>query len=275
MNFQKPKVRAPSFELIHKTKNIIDKFNVNTICIESACPNISECFSRNSATFLILGDICTRKCKFCNVKHGKPEIIDENEPKRVALAIKELNLKYVVITSVDRDDLLDYGVSQYVKVTDEIKKIDKNIKIELLTPDFHAKEDLLNKIVESKPYKLSHNIETVESLYKKIMPGCNYKRSLKVLEYYAKSKIITKSSIMVGLGEKKDEIIKTFYDLYNCGVRQLSIGQYLSPSFKHHLVIKYYNKEEFDELKDIALDIGFESVQSGVLVRSSYHADKM
>ncbi|WP_281950890.1 lipoyl synthase [Nitrosophilus kaiyonis] len=275
MNFQKPKVKAPSYELIHKTKNIIDKYSVNTICIESACPNISECFSRNSATFLILGDICTRKCKFCNVKHGKPNIVDSSEPKRVANAINELGLKYVVITSVDRDDLSDYGVSQYVKVTKEIKKINKNIKIELLTPDFHAKKELMDKIINSNPYKLSHNIETVESLYKNIMPGCSYKRSLKVLEYYAKTGILTKSSIMVGLGEKKEELIKTFYDLFNCGVKQISIGQYLSPSFKHHLVIKYYNKKEFDELKEIALDIGFDSVQSGILVRSSYYADKM
>ncbi len=273
MNFQKPKVKAPSFELIGKTKQILDKNFVNTICLNSACPNIGECFERKTATFLILGNICTRRCKFCAVKKAKPDPIDKNEPLNVAKAIKDLNLKYAVITSVDRDDLKDFGAFQFVKTVKRIKEISSDTKIELLTPDFQNKRELLELIISSKPYKLSHNIETVERLSKKIMPGCSYKRSLKVLEIYSKSSIITKSSIMVGLGESKKEILNTLKDLLNAGVSQLTIGQYLSPSKNHAKVIKYYKKEEFEELKERALSMGFKAVASGSLVRSSYYAD--
>ncbi len=273
MNFQKPKVKAPSFELIGKTKQILDKNFVNTICLNSACPNIGECFERKTATFLILGNICTRRCKFCAVKKAKPDPIDKNEPLNVAKAIKDLNLKYAVITSVDRDDLKDFGAFQFVKTVKKIKELSSDTKIELLTPDFQNKKELLELIISSKPYKLSHNIETVERLSKKIMPGCSYKRSLKVLEIYAKSSIITKSSIMVGLGESKKEILNTLKDLLNAGVSQLTIGQYLSPSKNHAKVIKYYKKEEFEELKERALSMGFKAVASGSLVRSSYYAD--
>ncbi len=273
MNFQKPKVKAPSFELIGKTKKILDKNFVNTICLNSACPNIGECFERKTATFLILGNICTRRCKFCAVKKAKPDPIDKNEPLNVAKAIKDLNLKYAVITSVDRDDLKDFGAFQFVKTVKKIKELSSDTKIELLTPDFQNKKELLELIISSKPYKLSHNIETVERLSKKIMPGCSYKRSLKVLEIYAKSSIITKSSIMVGLGESKKEILNTLKDLLNAGVSQLTIGQYLSPSKNHAKVIKYYKKEEFEELKERALSMGFKAVASGSLVRSSYYAD--
>ncbi len=273
MNFQKPKVKAPSFELIGKTKQILDKNFVNTICLNSACPNIGECFERKTATFLILGNICTRRCKFCAVKKAKPDPIDKNEPINVAKAIKDLNLKYAVITSVDRDDLKDFGAFQFVKTVKRIKEISSDTKIELLTPDFQNKRELLELIISSKPYKLSHNIETIERLSKKIMPGCSYKRSLKVLEIYAKSSIITKSSIMVGLGESKKEILNTLKDLLNAGVSQLTIGQYLSPSKNHAKVIKYYKKEEFEELKERALSMGFKAVASGSLVRSSYYAD--
>jgi len=272
-SFAKPKVKAPSFELISKTKTILDKYNINTVCIQSLCPNIAECFGRKSATFLILGNICTRDCKFCNILHKKPKDPDLKEPEKIAKAISELGLKYVVITSVDRDDLKDLGSFMFVKCVQEIKKIDKNIKIELLTPDFQGKTEILEKIIDSKPYKLSHNIETVKSLYKKVMPGCSYERSLKVLSFYAKSKIITKTSLMVGLGEKKDELIDTFKDLLKAGVKQLTIGQYLSPSNKHFPVFKYYSDEEFEELKYIALKMGFLAVESSKLTRSSYYAD--
>ena len=271
MSFQKPKVKAPSFELIGNTQNILNRYKTNTICIDSACPNISECFNRRSATFLILGNICTRDCKFCSVKHGKPFIVDKSEPKRVANAIKELGLKYVVITSVDRDDLKDFGASHFANVVKEVKKIG-SIKIELLTPDFKEKKEFVDIVINSNPYKLAHNIETVERLTKKIMPGCSYKKSLKVLEYYSKYHL-TKSSIMVGIGEEKKEIIKTLKDLKDVGVKQVTIGQYLSPSIRHLPVIKYYNKKEFEELKSIALNLGFEAVASGSLVRSSYYAD--
>ncbi len=273
MSFQKPKVKAPSFELIGETKQILDKNFVNTICLNSACPNIGECFERKTATFLILGNVCTRRCKFCAVKKAKPNPIDINEPLNVAKAIKDLNLKYVVITSVDRDDLKDFGALQFVKTVKKIKELSPDTKIELLTPDFQNKRELLKLIISSKPYKLSHNIETVKRLSKKIMPGCSYKRSLKVLEFYAKSSIITKSSIMVGLGESKKEILNTLKDLLNAGVSQLTIGQYLSPSKNHAKVIKYYQKEEFKELKEIALSMGFKAVASNPLVRSSYYAD--
>ncbi len=273
MNFQKPKVKAPSNELIYKTKSVLDKYSSHTICIESLCPNIAECFERKTATFLILGNICTRNCKFCAVESGKPKEINLQEPKKVAEAIKELRLKYVVITSVDRDDLKDFGASHFAKTVEEIKKINPNTKIELLTPDFQNKKSSLDIVINSDPYKLAHNIETVRRLSKKIMPGCSYDKSLKVLEYYAKSEIITKSSIMVGLGEREEEIEECFRDLLNVGVKQLTIGQYLSPSKTNAKVIKYYHPKEFQELKKLALSMGFEAVASGILTRSSYYAD--
>ncbi len=274
MNFVKPKVKAPAPELIGKTKHILDIYKTHTICIESACPNITECFERGTATFLILGDICTRRCHFCNVAHGKPKEVDESEPMRVAAAVRDMGLRYVVVTSVDRDDLADFGATQFVKVCQAIKER-TNTKVELLTPDFKAKVELLNRIIQAGADKLAHNIETVERLSKKIMPGCSYKKSLKVLEHYAKSGIVTKSSIMVGLGEEWQEIEKTLEDLRNAGVRQLTIGQYLSPSPAHTSVVRYYSPEEFDKLRQMALDIGFEAVVSGALVRSSYYAERI
>jgi len=270
--YLKPKVKAPQPELIENTLNILKTYNTNTICIESACPNISECFNRGVATFLILGKICTRNCKFCNVSTNKPLEVDENEPVNIAKAIKKLNLNYVVITSVDRDDLKDFGSNQFIKTVKEIKKISPNTKIELLTPDFRAREDILEQITQLEVEKFAHNIEIVPRLYKEIMPQCNYEKSLKVLKYYSKK--TSKSSIMVGVGESIDELKQVFNDLAEIGVKYLTIGQYLRPTPKHYPVKKYYSDEEFEYLKELAIKSGIKYVISGKLVRSSYYADK-
>jgi len=270
----KPKVIAPSAEVIEKTNKIINKYQINTVCFSSKCPNISECFNRGTATFMIMGNICTRNCKFCGVNSGKPKELDKNEPLKVANATKELDLKYVVITSVDRDDLEDYGSTHFFDVIKKIKEINPNIKIEALTPDFKGDIKSLELMINSLSYKLAHNIETVERLHKKLKPKSDYKLSLKVLEYYSKFKI-TKSSIIVGFGEDIKDIEKTFKDLINAGVSQLTIGQYLRPSLRHYPVKKYYTDEEFKFLEDLALNSGFKAVVSGNLIRSSYYADRL
>jgi lipoic acid synthetase len=270
----KPKVLAPSEEVIKTTKNIIEKYDVNTVCYSSKCPNISECFKRNTATFMILGNICTRNCKFCAVIKGKPLKIDENEPIKIANAVKEMRLNYVVITSVDRDDLSDFGSNHWRRVIETIKEINPNTKIEALTPDFKGEINALNLLISSSTYKLAHNIETVKRLHKKLKPKSSYELSLKVLEYYSKFKI-TKSSLIIGFGESFEEIEKTLIDLKNAGVSQITIGQYLQPSPKHYPVKKFYSDKEFKELEQIALNLGFSAVVSGKLIRSSYYADKL
>ena len=270
----KPKVLAPSPEIIEKTNKIIDKYNINTVCFSSKCPNISECFKRGTSTFMIMGNICTRNCRFCGVAKGHPNSLDENELSKVAKAVKELDLKYVVITSVDRDDLEDFGSKHFYKTIEKVKKFNPNTKIEALTPDFNGDLISLELISNSSAYKLAHNIETVERLHKKLKPKSSYKLSLKVLEYYSKFKI-TKSSIIVGFGENFKDIEKTFKDLINSGVSQLTIGQYLQPSQKHYPVKKYYTDKEFEELKNLALSLGVKAVVSGRVIRSSYYADKL
>ena len=270
----KPKILAPSEEIINKTKNIIDKYQINTVCFSSKCPNISECFNRGTATFMIMGNICTRNCKFCGVNKGKPKELDKQEPLKVSKSVKELDLKYVVITSVDRDDLEDYGSTHFFEVIEKIKEINPNTKIEALTPDFKRDIKALELMVNSSAYKLAHNIETVKRPHKKLKPKSDYNLSLKVLEYYSKFKI-TKSSIIVGFGESFKEIEKTFKDLLNAGVSQLTIGQYLRPSPKHFPVKKYYTETEFKELKNLALSFGFKAVESGIMIRSSFYADRL
>ncbi len=270
----KPKVLAPSPEIIEKTNNIIKKYQINTVCFSSKCPNITECFARGTATFMIMGNICTRNCRFCGVTKGKPNNLDENEPIKVAKAVNELNLNYVVITSVDRDDLEDFGSWHFYQTIEKIKEFNPNTKIEALTPDFNGDLASLELMVTSNAYKLAHNIETVEKLHKKLKPKSSYTLSLKVLEYYSKFKI-TKSSIIVGFGESIKDIEKTLKDLINAGVSQLTIGQYLRPSPKHYPVKKYYTQKEFDELKKLAYSLGFKAVVSGELIRSSYWADKL
>ena len=259
-----------------KTKEIINKKGLHTVCQEANCPNISECWSKRHATFMIMGDTCTRACAFCNVKTGKPTFLDPLEPIKIAKATKELNLKHVVITSVDRDDLKDGGANHFSKVILETRKKNKETTIEVLTPDFLRKGNAYKKVVEANPDVFNHNIETVPSLYLKVRPGSRYFASLELLKSAKKinNKIFTKSGIMLGLGEEKDEILQVMDDLISAEVDFLTIGQYLQPSVKHYPLKKYVHPEEFAELKTIAETKGFLIVASSPLTRSSYHADE-
>ena len=258
------------------TKNIINKNNLNTVCQEANCPNITECWSKRQATFMIMGDICTRACRFCDVKTGRPKSLDSLEPIKIAEATRELNLKYVVITSVDRDDLNDGGAEHFLKVIKETRKLNKNTTIEVLTPDFLRKGNAYKKVAEANPDVFNHNIETVPGLYLKIRPGSRYFASLELLKSAKKinNKIFTKSGIMLGLGEERDEILQVMDDLISADVDFLTIGQYLQPSVKHYPLARYVQPEEFKELKTIAESKGFLIVASSPLTRSSYHADE-
>jgi len=259
-----------------KTKEIINKNKLFTVCQEANCPNISECWSKKHATFMIMGDTCTRACSFCNVKTGKPTFLDPLEPLKIAQATKELNLKHVVITSVDRDDLEDGGATHFSKVILETKKINKNTTIEVLTPDFLRKGDSYKKVVNVNPDVFNHNIETVPSLYRSVRPGSRYFASLNLLKSVKEinKKIFTKSGIMLGLGETKDEVHQVMDDLLDANVDFLTIGQYLQPTVKHFPLKRYVHPEEFQELKELALSKGFLIVASSPLTRSSYHADE-
>ncbi len=258
------------------TKSIINKNNLNTVCQEANCPNITECWSKRHATFMIMGEICTRACRFCDVKTGKPKSLDSLEPIKIAKATKELNLKHLVITSVDRDDLNDGGAEHFLKVIKETRKLNKNTTIEVLTPDFLRKGNAYKKVVEANPDVFNHNIETVPSLYLKVRPGSRYFASLELLKSAKKinNKIFTKSGIMLGLGEERDEILQVMDDLISADVDFLTIGQYLQPSVKHYPLARYVQPEEFKELKTIAESKGFLIVASSPLTRSSYHADE-
>ena len=259
-----------------KTKAVVNKNNLHTVCQEANCPNITECWSKKHATFMIMGDTCTRGCAFCDVKTGKPGQLDPFEPLKIAKAVKELNLNHVVITSVDRDDLKDGGANHFKNVVLETKKNNPKTTIEVLTPDFLRKGDSFKRVLESNPDVFNHNIETVPSLYVKVRPGSRYFASIKLLDSVKKNKpnIFTKSGIMVGLGENKNEIIQVMDDLRAARVDFLTIGQYLQPSPKHHPLQRYYHPNEFKELKDIASSKGFLLVASSPLTRSSYHADE-
>ena len=258
------------------TRSIINKNNLNTVCEEANCPNITECWSKRHATFMIMGDTCTRACGFCDVKTGKPESLDPFEPFKIAKATKELNLKHVVITSVDRDDLRDGGAEHFSEVINETRKLNKNTTIEVLTPDFLRKGDAFKKVVGANPDVFNHNIETVPSLYLKVRPGSRYFASLELLKSVKKisNKIFTKSGIMLGLGERKDEVLQVMDDLISAEVDFLTIGQYLQPSVKHYPLQRYVHPEEFKELKAVAQSKGFLIVASSPLTRSSYHADE-
>ena len=259
-----------------KTQELINKKKLHTVCQEANCPNIHECWGKRHATFMIMGDTCTRACSFCNVKTGKPSFLDPLEPSKIAIATKELNLKHVVITSVDRDDLSDGGASHFSKVITEVRKANKNTTIEVLTPDFLKKGDAYKKVINAHPDVFNHNIETVPSLYKKVRPGSKYAASIDLLRSAKKinSKIFSKSGIMMGLGETKDEVIKVMDDLLSANVDFLTIGQYLQPSAKHHPLKRYVHLDEFQKFKELALSKGFLIVASSPLTRSSYHADK-
>jgi lipoyl synthase len=258
------------------TKTIVNQNNLVTVCQEANCPNITECWSKRHATFMIMGDTCTRACSFCDVKTGKPSKLDNLEPIKISQAVKKLNLRHVVITSVDRDDLADGGSNHFFEVIKQTRKVNPETTIEVLTPDFLRKGEAYKKVLEANPDVFNHNIETVPSLYLKVRPGSRYFASLELLKNVKKinKKVFTKSGIMVGLGEKKDEILQVMDDLKAADVDFLTIGQYLQPSEKHFPLDRYYSPQEFNDLGSIAKAKGFLLVSSSPLTRSSYHADE-
>jgi lipoic acid synthetase len=253
---------------------LINRQKLHTVCESARCPNIGECWSRRTATFMILGNICTRSCKFCNIEVGKPTEYDLDEPRRVAEAVKELNLRHAVITSVARDDLSDGGAFIFAETIRLIHEYLPGCSVEVLIPDFKGDLNDLDTVLEAKPEILNHNLETVKRLQKEVRVQARYERSLSVLEHAKKQGFVTKSGIMVGLGEKWDEIIELFHDLRAIDCDILTIGQYLPPTKMHYPLDRFYTPQEFAELKRIALELGFKHVESGPLVRSSYHADE-
>ena len=263
-------------KVFFQTKKVVNQNKLVTVCQEANCPNITECWSKKHATFMIMGDTCTRACAFCDVKTGIPNILDVYEPAKISNAVKTLNLKHVVITSVDRDDLEDGGSHHFYNVIIATRKKNPNTSIEVLTPDFLRKGDAYKKILEADFDVFNHNIETVPRLYTTVRPGARYFLSLELLKNAKKFKknIFTKSGIMVGLGESKNEIIQVMDDLRSAKVDFLTIGQYLQPSIKHHPLSRYYHPDEFKELKIVAKTKGFLLVSSSPLTRSSYHADE-
>ena len=263
-------------KVFFQTKQVVNKNNLVTVCEEANCPNITECWSKKHATFMIMGDTCTRACAFCDVKTGKPTDLDIFEPAKISTAVKSLNLKHVVITSVDRDDLEDGGSEHFYKVVKATREKNPTTSIEVLTPDFLRKGEAYKKILQADLDVFNHNIETVPRLYTKVRPGARYFSSLELLKNAKlfNKKVFTKSGIMVGLGENKEEIIQVMEDLRSADVDFITIGQYLQPSAKHHPLNRYYHPEEFKELESIAKIKGFLLVSSSPLTRSSYHADE-
>ncbi len=270
----KPKIKLPSGKSYIKVKNIVQEHKLHTICESGNCPNIQECWGEGTATFLILGEICTRSCRFCSVKTGKPLPPDENEPENIAKSVKLMNLNHCVITSVDRDDLEDGGANFWAKTIKKIKELNPNTTIETLIPDFKAEQKLLQIVIDAKPEVISHNLETVRRLTKEIRVQAKYDRSLHTLKYIASQGVRAKSGIMLGLGETEQEIYETMDDLLNVGCEIITIGQYLQPTKDNISVVKYVSDEEFKKYEKIAKDKGFRFVESASLVRSSYHADK-
>ena len=258
------------------TKSVINQNNLVTVCQEANCPNITECWSKRHATFMIMGDTCTRACGFCDVKTGKPDKLDPFEPYKISNAVKKLNLEHVVITSVDRDDLPDGGSQHFFEVIKTTQKNNPNTSIEVLTPDFLRKGEAYKKVLEANPDVFNHNIETVPSLYRKVRPGARYFGSLELLKNSKQinKNVFTKSGLMVGLGETKDEILQVMDDLISADVDFLTIGQYLQPSPKHFPLVRYYHPDEFNELEQQAKAKGFLLVSSSPMTRSSYHADE-
>jgi lipoic acid synthetase len=268
------KVRAPGSAGYLRLKGLMRDLNLHTVCEEAHCPNIGECWHHGTATFMIMGDVCTRACGYCAVAHGKPATLDLDEPRRVADAVKVLGLNYVVITSVDRDDLADGGSGIFAETIRQARALSPECRIEVLIPDFQGKADQLQTVLDARPDVLNHNTETVPRLYRKARSGGKYSRTLELLQRakaYA-GDIPTKTGLMVGLGEEKPELVDVFRDLRAIGVDILTIGQYLRPTESHLEMVRYYTPDEFRELKTIALDLGFGHVEAGPLVRSSYHA---
>ena len=266
----------PSSQKIEHIKSTLRKNKLHSVCEEASCPNLAECFNHGTATFMIMGAICTRRCPFCDVAHGRPLALDPDEPKKLALTIKEMGLKYVVITSVDRDDLRDGGAQHFADCIKQIREHSPQTRIEILTPDFRGRmEQALEVFRETPPDVFNHNLETAPRMYRVARPGADYKWSLELLRRIKEMHphVPTKSGLMMGLGETNEEIVEVLKDLREHGVNMLTLGQYLQPS-RHHLPVKrYVPPAEFDELKDVAMDLGFSHAACGPFVRSSYHAD--
>ena len=268
------KIKLGSDNNFSDVRKLINRQKLHTVCESARCPNIGECWSRRTATFMILGNICTRSCKFCNITVGKPTEYDLEEPRRVAEAVKELNLRHAVITSVARDDLSDGGAFVFAETIRLIHELHPKCSVEVLIPDFKGDLNDLDTVLDARPQILNHNLETVQRLQKDVRVQARYDRSLSVLEHAKKRGFVTKSGIMVGLGEHWEEIIQLFKDLRDIQTDILTIGQYLPPTKQHYPLDRFYTPEEFEELKRIAIELGFKHVESGPLVRSSYHADE-
>jgi len=268
------KVRAPGSPGYQRLKGLMRTLNLHTVCEEARCPNIGECWNHGTATFMILGDICTRACSYCAVAHGRPDAVDILEPSRVARAVNALALDYVVITSVDRDDLADGGASIFAASISETRALRPECRIEVLIPDFQGNESALRTVLDARPDVLNHNTETVPRLYRMARSGGRYARTLELLQRARRiaPDIPTKSGVMVGLGENHEELVATFRDLRAVDCQVLTVGQYLRPTDAHAPMVRYYRPDEFAELKRVALELGFLHVESGPLVRSSYHA---
>lgn len=271
------RIRIPSTGAVNELKSLLRKNNLVTVCEEASCPNLPECFSHGTATFMIMGDKCTRRCSFCDVAHGRPDPLDPNEPIHLATTIKQMGLRYIVITSVDRDDLRDGGASHFTACIIAIREYNPTIKIEILVPDYRGRMDVALAITgKALPDVFNHNIETVPRLYKQARPGSDYQHSLHLLQKFKQQypHIPTKSGIMLGLGETNEEVIQTLKDLREHDVDMVTLGQYLQPSQHHMPVSRYVTPDEFKHFGEIAKELGFKNSASGPLVRSSYHADK-
>lgn len=271
------KVRIPTGDKFNEVKQLLREHKLHTVCEEASCPNIGECFSKGTATFMIMGDICTRRCPFCDVGHGRPNALNADEPKEIAKSVRLLNLKYVVITSVDRDDLRDGGAEHFTQCIREIRLISPNTRIEILVPDFRGRLDkALSILAATPPDVLNHNLETAPRIYKKMRPGSDYQHSLDLLQKFKQlcPNIPTKSGIMVGLGETTEEIYQVMQDMREHDIDMITIGQYLQPSKHHAPVLRYVHPDEFKQIEQYAYQIGFKHAAVGALVRSSYHADE-
>lgn len=270
------KVKLQGLGKLAEIKDMLKRLSLHTVCEEANCPNIIECFGKRTATFMILGRICTRNCTFCNVTNGDTQTIDPEEPHHIAQAVKELDLKHVVVTSVTRDDLPDGGAEHFVQVIEKVKQLNKNIIIEVLIPDFQGDHEALAAVIQAKPNILNHNVETIPRLYPTVRPQAIYQRSLDLLENVKQldNEVYTKSGIMLGLGEKHEEVVALMEDLREKDCDLLTIGQYLAPSSKHHPVVEFIHPDIFEQYKDIGYDLGFKYVASSPLVRSSYNAEK-
>ena len=270
------RARAPTGDRVRQLKATLRKNNLYTVCEEASCPNLGECFSMGTATFMIMGDICTRRCPFCDVGHGRPNPLDTEEPRNLAKAIQSMGLRYVVITSVDRDDLRDGGAQHFVDCIEQTRRLSPQIQIEILVPDFRGRMDVaLEILTQAPPDVLNHNLESVPSLYKKIRPGSDYQWSLDLLKNFKQKHpdVPTKSGLMLGLGEEIPEVKQVLRDMRKHDINMLTLGQYLQPSLDHLAVERFVPPDEFDQLGQFARSIGFDQVASGPMVRSSYHAD--